>query len=250
MPAPHPLGFSTGALAHGDFRRALEMLAPVRAELGLDAVELSALRFAETEPLLASLADLAPALAPYSHVSLHAPSRYPAAAEPTLARRLAAEVSGTWTIVLHPDAIHDPSLWKDMGSRLAIENMDGRKPGRTVDELRPLLDRLPDARVCLDLAHALQVDPTGGEAARLLDAFGERLGEIHLSRVDSAGRHLDLDDDTVEAVAALAARIPPAVPVILETPAGARELAEQTERARLALAPQAFPRPWGRLVSD
>lgn len=235
MPAPRPLGFSTGALAHGDFRRALALLAPVRAGLALEAVELSALRLAELDPLLGALAELAPRLGAYHHLSLHAPSRYPAAVESALARRLDAEVPGTWTIVLHPDAIHDAAVWEPLGRRLAVENMDGRKPGRTVRELRPLLVSLPEARVCLDLAHALQVDPTGGEAARLLDAFGGRLGEIHLSRIDAAGRHLGLDDETTAAVAALAPRIPPAVPVILETPAGPGDLAAQVARARRAL---------------
>jgi hypothetical protein len=229
-----PLGFSTGALAHGDFRRALGLVAPLRAELGLDAVELSALRFEELAPLIASLDEIAPALAPYSHVSLHAPSHYPAAAEPELARRLADEVPAPWTLVLHPDAVHDPDLWLPLGHRLAIENMDGRKPGRTVGELAPLFDRLPEARFCLDLAHALQVDPTGGEAGRLLGAFGERLAEIHLSRIDDTGRHLGLDAATVASVAVLAPRIPATAPVILETPAATGELARQVDHARRA----------------
>ena len=46
-----PIGFSTGALAYGDFRRGLDIV----RENQLPVVELSALREPELEPLVASL---------------------------------------------------------------------------------------------------------------------------------------------------------------------------------------------------
>ena len=49
-----PIGFSTGALAKGDFRRGLEILRRHKIEI----VELSALRQPELEPLMSSLDDL------------------------------------------------------------------------------------------------------------------------------------------------------------------------------------------------
>ena len=49
-----PIGFSTGALARGDFRRALASLQAHR----IDIVELSALRMEELEPLIAALPGL------------------------------------------------------------------------------------------------------------------------------------------------------------------------------------------------
>ena len=60
----HLLGFSTGSLAQGDVLRALEMLRPH----GLVAVELSALREAELQPLLEVLADLP--LETFQHISM------------------------------------------------------------------------------------------------------------------------------------------------------------------------------------
>ena len=65
-----PVGFSTGAVAKGDFRRALSLL----REHDVDAVELSALRINELEPLVAAIPDLD--LGPFSFVSVHAPSRF------------------------------------------------------------------------------------------------------------------------------------------------------------------------------
>ena len=65
----HLLGFSTGSLARGDVLRALEMLRPH----GLVAVELSALREAELQPLLEAIIDLP--LKTYEHICVHAPSK-------------------------------------------------------------------------------------------------------------------------------------------------------------------------------
>ena len=47
-------GFSTGAVAFGDFRLALDRLRP----LALDAIELSALRKDELQPLIDALPNL------------------------------------------------------------------------------------------------------------------------------------------------------------------------------------------------
>jgi hypothetical protein len=62
------IGFSTGALAKGDFPRALQMLRTA----GVSTVELSALREHELPSLAHSLNDLD--LTGFSHVSIHAPS--------------------------------------------------------------------------------------------------------------------------------------------------------------------------------
>jgi hypothetical protein len=61
-------GFSTGALALGDFRRALRLLQSVDA----DAVELSALRETELPDLMQAAGDLD--LGQFQYVAVHAPS--------------------------------------------------------------------------------------------------------------------------------------------------------------------------------
>lgn len=60
--------------------------------------------------------------------------------------------------------------------------MDSRKDmGHTPGELQELFDELPGAGFCLDVAHAWSVDPTMKLADGLLEAFGSRLRECHVS---------------------------------------------------------------------
>ena len=164
------IGFSTGALAYGDFRRGLELC----REAGLPAVELSALRRHELPVLVEALGDLD--LHAFEHVSLHAPSGLTPDDEPQTIDLLARVVEHGLSIVVHPDAMHDLLAWRAIEQSLLIENMDKRKPvGRTAEELAVFLDALPGAGVCLDLGHARQVDPSMTVAYGILDRYGDRI---------------------------------------------------------------------------
>lgn len=213
------IGFSTGAVAKSDVHGALRLLEPY----GCGAVELSALRAHELPSLIRAIPQLE--LAPYRHVSVHAPSAYDAADEARIAAALLPLARRGWLIVVHPDTIRDHQCWVPFGDRLAIENMDCRKRvGRTVQELRPVFARLPRASFCFDVAHAWQCDPSLGQAERLLAAFGDRLAEVHVSELDAASRHIRLSADGVEAYQRLAERIPGDVPVIIEAPVQPHEI--------------------------
>src|SRR5690242_2368127 len=72
------IGFSTGAIAKGDFRRALQILSATNIRV----VELSALRLHELKPLCDALPTLD--LNKYEFVSVHAPSCFSAAEEPAV----------------------------------------------------------------------------------------------------------------------------------------------------------------------
>ena len=69
------IGFSSGALSKSDFRTAIELL---RGE-HITAIELSALRMEELEPLVLALPTLV--LESFSYVSLHVPSSFPEESE-------------------------------------------------------------------------------------------------------------------------------------------------------------------------
>jgi len=225
----HVYGFSTGALALGDFNRALEML----KGRDLKAVELSALRDHEL-PALADSADSLQ-LDQFSYVSVHAPSRFSNLSEAEASRYLSVFVRKGWPVVMHPDAIRDPSHWKGFGSLLSIENMDKRKPaGRTPAELALWFDEYPEASFCLDLAHARQVDPSMAMAHDLITRFGDRLRQIHLSELDSKSKHRPLSRSTVLALEGVAARLP-RVAVIIESMVDEPELDLEVEMARIAL---------------
>jgi hypothetical protein len=224
------IGYSTGSLAHADVRGALRLL----ETHDVGALELSALRTHELSPLLELLSELP--LDRYRHVSLHAPSAFTAAEERRIAAALLRVVRRGWLVILHPDSICDYRVWERFGDRLAIENMDRRKPiGRTVEELRPVFSRLPEASFCLDLAHAWQCDSTMAEAARLLGAFGERLAEVHVSELDAFSRHVRLSDRAIEAYQRFGELIPIHVPVIIEAPVEPHEIDEELETSLEAL---------------
>lgn len=206
------IGFSTGAIAFSDFEMGLRLL----LDRGISVVELSALRDKELRPLLAAL-DRLP-LERLSYVSFHAPSSLTTLTEVDVVGLLQQVVPRRWPIILHPDVISDFSMWTQFGEWLCIENMDKRKPiGRTVAELEPIFERLPDASFCFDIGHARQVDPTMIEAADLLKAFGHRLKEVHMSEVPSNSKHESMSMTAISAFRKIAHLIPPDVPIVLES---------------------------------
>lgn len=226
----HTIGYSTGALAGSDVHAALRML----AFRGTGAVELSALRAHELRPLLQAIPDLD--LTGFEHVSVHAPSAFTAREEPGIASALLPVAERGWRVILHPDTIHDPRCWAPFGDRVCLENMDVRKPvGRTVRELRPVFRRLPRASFCFDVAHAAQLDPSMREAARLLDAFGDRLAEVHVSELDARSRHVRLSAGGVRACQQVAGLIPPHVPAIIEAPVAPHQIGAELESSLRAL---------------
>jgi hypothetical protein len=209
----HPVGASTGCFPalRGDWPA---QVAAAR-EVSSYAAELSALQAREFEGLLAYL-DLGPAL-PFNDISVHAPTkglRAPAHLR-ELIDRLPLAIG---TIVVHPDTLDDGDDLADLGPRVIVENMDGRKTfGRTADELADVFARLPDAGFCFDIAHAWSLDPSMGLAESLLDRFASRLREVHLSSLSPEGRHVALTDEHAALFAPLLSRCVD-VPWILEAP--------------------------------
>ncbi len=225
-----PIGFSTGALALSDFRLALEELhgQPV------DSIELSALRYRELHPLLNALEALS--LDEYKYISIHAPSSFDADQEGGIVDLLRRFVPGGWPVVLHPDTIHDFSLWRAFGKQLAVENMDRRKPiGRTLEELNVIFEKLPDATLCFDIGHARQCDTTMTEAYRILRAYSGRLCQIHVSEVNTASHHDPLSFAAILAFSEVADLIPHHIPLILEARVARDQIKAEIENAQKAL---------------
>lgn len=224
-------GFSTGALAKGDFRAALSMLH------GHDtaALELSALRVNELPLLAHALLEKSPftqAVREYRYLSIHAPSKLGTTSERHVIEQLRPLVESGFNVVVHPDAIDDFGGWREFGPRVCIENNDTRKPGRTVAELAPIFEKLPEASWCLDLGHGRQVDGTMLEVWRMLRAFSDRLQQIHLSELNSACEHEALSMASVRAISELASAIPE-VPVIIESVVPADRIDVELSMARM-----------------
>jgi hypothetical protein len=224
------IGFSTGALAFGDFHRALDML---RAH-PVHAVELSALRQPELDPLSAAVDELD--LSQFSYVAIHAPSRIEPTTESHVVRCLQSFALREWPIVVHPDAIHDYSLWRRLGAWLCIENMDKRKPvARTVDELETVFESLPEAGLCLDLGHARQVDMTMTEAYLIIGTYASKLRQVHVSEVNSRSKHDRLSYASIMAFQRVAEFVPANVPFIIESVIEEWEIESELQRVEEAL---------------
>ena len=236
------IGFSTGAIALENFRKGIEVLRGLK----VTAVELSALREVEVEPLVEAIDALD--LSSFTYISVHAPSKYSRDNEADIIRSLKVFTEREWYVILHPDAIYDYAKWKCLGKFLCIENMDKRKKkGRTLRELENVFLTLPDASFCFDIGHARQVDPTMTEAYRMLSTYRDRLVQVHMSEVNSQSKHDIITFDSFLAFRKVRSMIPANVPIIMEThisqaeDAVAEEARNEIEKAEKVFAASTSP---------
>lgn len=236
------IGFSTGAIAFDNFARALQLLNTTRA----NAVELSALRAVELPILLSALPSRLKQLKQrYEYISFHAPTDFDD--ERALVAQLKTIAEMEMNIIVHPDTIHDISIWKELGKRLCLENMDSRKPiGRTAKELRGFYDQLPEAKLCFDIAHARQVDSSMTEALCIIEEFRCRLVQVHLSEVNSIGKHFLMSFAAKRAYEPFS-EIMSTVPVILESVVQENEIVNEiAETERLLSLHQPNNNPYAK----
>ncbi|TWT91148.1 hypothetical protein Mal64_15470 [Pseudobythopirellula maris] len=226
------IGFSTGALAYGDFKRGVEL----QDREGVSAIELSALRANELDGAIESLPLLNNPR--FKYRSFHAPSAFEGMSDFDVAEKLKPVAELGIPIVVHPDTIIDFEPWKTLGDLVLIENMDSRKSCcRTADEMLGCFDQLPHARFCFDIGHAREVDSTMGVAIELLSIFKSRLAEIHLSEVDWTCHHIPISTSAALAFQRLARRIPEDVPVIIESVIDSDSIDAELKMAERCLEP-------------
>jgi hypothetical protein len=184
---PRNVGIATGAyeLDRDDWAAAV-----ARADReGWRFVELTAIRCDRLETLTEFLGQGGVELDCFERVSLHAPLPTPDVS----ARRIVDRLEGLPTdfdVVFHPDGFRDePSLGR-LGSRVVFENMDVQKAfGGDVDDVAAVLEALPEAGFCLDVAHVWTNDRSLRIGHDLLDRFGGRLRQVHVSGIEPDGTH-------------------------------------------------------------
>jgi hypothetical protein len=244
------IGYSTGALAKGDIAAGVG----IARRLKLTAIELSALRLSELSSLLEYVAS--EDLADFQYVSIHAPTDFSQSSETDVVAALSVVAhSRKWQIVVHPDTIHDFRKWADLGRFASVENMDERKRrGRTVEELGEILTRLPEARLCFDIAHARQVDSSMTEAYRIIRYFGERIGQMHFSEVNIESKHRPMSENAIRAYRHIAHLLPTGAPSIIESPASITTAPIEIERLEVLLTwgerSRAVSKPMNGLLRD
>jgi len=218
-------GFSTGSLALGDYRKAISML----HGKSVKAIELSSLREHEFTSLIKEIDRLD--LSSFQHISFHAPSKLAYMTEKELIGELQMIARRKWSIIVHPDIITDFDLWNELGPYLCIENMDKRKStGRTTEDLKRIFGLLPGASFCLDIAHARQVDPTMVEAFSMIEHFGDRLRQLHISDVNSRSSHEPINLESIMAFRKVASMIPANIPMILESPVAENSIEQEIKK--------------------
>lgn len=114
--------------------------------------------------------------------------------------------------------VEDPALYRALGRKLVLENMDARKEdGRSAGELGGWFAELPEAGFCFDIAHAWSIDETMAAGSELLDAFRSRLRHLHVSSLSRQLHHEPLTEEYEELFMPLLQRCLD-VPWILEAP--------------------------------
>lgn len=214
----HIIGFSTGNIRD----RAIETGVAFARRAGARAIELSALREHELDHLMVALDRLD--LSGFDHISVHAPSRLERLGEAELVAALRPAFDRGYPVVVHPNIVATPDLWRPFGGLVLIENMDKRKPGgRTADELDEAFEALPDAGLCFDIAHARQVDPTMYETLQILRRHSERIRQIHISELDSRSGHGPVTLGALLAYKSVLGALPSGAPFIFESPVQSEE---------------------------
>ena len=229
-------GFSTGAVAFGDFRAALQIL----SHYDFDVVELSALRHHELPPLVAAFESLE--ISRYAYVSVHAPSQFPESEEANVVALLTSLSSRGIPVVLHPDAIFDWRLSSAPGRWLRLGSADiSLTIGRTTAELIACFERLPEAGLCFDMGHARQVDPSLVESRRIIAEFANRIRQVHISDVGSDSTHERISWGAARSFSALASMIPENAPIVIESVTSSEQVLSEIARARASFGEMAYP---------
>jgi hypothetical protein len=226
------IGFSTGALALSDFQRGIDL----QRIAGVSAIELSALREHELEPLISAIPHLD--LSHFKFKSFHAPSALEKMSGSQLIKHLELVAACGMPVVVHPDIIlaGDVEAWRSLGSNVLLENMDGRKRVcRTAQEMESFFAKLPKARFCFDIGHARQIDPTMSVAVEMLLRFGERLAEVHISEVNWECKHRAISSAAALAFRRVAKLIPQTIPVIIESVIEPSQIANELVAAQRCL---------------
>jgi hypothetical protein len=155
---------------------------------GWRVVELTAITEALFNQLLIYLEGANTSLERFHRVSVHAPALLDSS--PTLLARTLLSAPLSYDLVFHPDVYREEEQLADLGTRAVFENMDLTKPfGRAIADLSDVFRRFPSAGFCLDVAHVWTNDRTLKLGFDLLEAFGNRLRQLHVSGIEPNGEH-------------------------------------------------------------
>jgi hypothetical protein len=130
-------------------------------------------------------AELVAALLGFAYRSVHLPLLESAEHDPATvaAYQQLAQTLDVQSCTIHPHVVRDwPGLEAAFAGRLAVENMDWRKPADTRPaDMAAVFAAAPSAQWAFDVNHIYSLDPTMRLAGEFYDRFGGRLAHYHLS---------------------------------------------------------------------
>lgn len=182
------LGFSTGTL-HKTHDRLSPATFDVFRKIGANAIELMVYDMADA-PKLLNLEEKD--LLGFKWISIHAPHFDRFDTNSVILFRQTLDIFEQFhkkikvnAIVFHPDEMGDWAMLENYTFPVFIENMDWRKEiGKYLDSMNEIFEKA-DAPMVLDLNHCFTNDPTMHLATEMIDAFRDRIMEIHLSGFES-----------------------------------------------------------------
>jgi sugar phosphate isomerase/epimerase len=177
-------GIATGAFV--DERDDWDAAVTRAAAEGWRFIELTAGTEDRLESLVLFLEQRRDSLDCFERVSIHAPITPDVTA---VAEKLVA-LAWEFDTVVHPDAYREEQSLLRLGARVVFENMDNQKSfGQNALDIRSIFDAFPEAGFCLDVAHVWTNDSTLRLAHQLIDCFGQRLRQVHVSGIEPDGTH-------------------------------------------------------------
>jgi hypothetical protein len=93
---------------------------------------------------------------------------------------------------------------------------------------------LPKARLCLDVAHARQLDTTLSLLREIFRRCADRIAELHISELDSLCQHQPMSQAAVEDYQEFATRVKRKIPVIIESMLGEERRDQRLSEMELA----------------
>jgi hypothetical protein len=181
------LGIATGAFV--DERDNWDGAVARAAAEGWRFLELTAGTEDRLDSLVPFLEQSRDALDIFERVSIHAPITTDRTSLTAVAEKLVA-LAWEFDTVVHPDAYREEQSLLRLGARVVFENMDNQKSfGQNARDLGSIFDAFPEAGFCLDIAHVWTNDATLRLAHDLIDSFGQRLRQVHVSGIEPDGTH-------------------------------------------------------------
>jgi len=115
-------------------------------------------------------------------------------------------------VVLHPDVLPEPEVLEKLDMAFCVENL---RRGFSINQLKKIFKKYPKLGFCLDVAHAMCWSEK--ETSRLIEAFKDKLVQVHFSASNLETDHISASDASDSFFRSIQPVKGIDVPIIIET---------------------------------